>query len=127
MIEAVRGGCFSGRCESRWGAAMPLASRPCGAPPPGGCPVGCAGICPSGCAGGVLQWGLFGGLCEPGGALRCLTPLARRTRGSGIAALDLYWRPSDSDDLWYKSRDSKRRFAPTLRAGGPTVWDALAG
>ena len=34
-------------------------------------------------------------------------------------SLDLCWSLSDSDDLWYKSRDSKGQSAPTPRAGGP--------
>ena len=31
------------------------------------------------------------------------------------SCLDLYWRSSDSNDLWVKSGYSKRRFSPTLR------------
>jgi len=34
---------------------------------------------------------------------------------------DLYWNSLESGELWYKSRDPKRRFSPTLRAGGKAV------
>ena len=34
-----------------------------------------------------------------------------------VGCVDLYWRSLESGDLWYKSRQLKRRFDPTLRDG----------
>ena len=49
---------------------------------------------------------------------RELPPAPRMGAPALLNLLELYWRSSNSDKLWYKSGDTNRRIASTLRAGG---------
>ena len=65
--------------------------------------------------------GLGSVLGSAGGSREPPLPLhqpPQRERTASFNPLDFYWRIPGFGDLWYKSGELKRRFAPALRAGG---------